>query len=433
MPTTLFDYYKSKGQALPSLQERTPLYTQYGGQGAYTGTAEQNNFLLGKLTTQSTVPAPVTSTPITSSNGQSPLDLTKSIDGSTSTQPTPISPVVGTSDSERMKEKLKAFQDQFGMGVAPTAPVVPIDQTKLTTAQTERDAIAKRGEEILAEKQKLNEQLKVFKQTAGEGVSEVGRAGMVSEKERGIQNQLDSLNNEELVMETKLRNRNTVISEIMQTQKQNYQDAVQQYNTQFSESLQLYNLFDKQDDELKTNAKASLDVLAKSYQAQIEAGKLNIGSLTGIQKAKLEEYETQAGLPLGSTLAVLQTLKPAEEKLYSGVDKAGNFIYITKNAATGAISTKKITNVEAPKAPPVTQQKTAIQNTLKTGVAPSGQKIGAPMGKDGYVDPYVYITAFQNWSGSAKDFLAEFPVKTNVNPASYSLLPEAIRPSTRSL
>jgi len=41
-----------------------------------------------------------------------------------------------------------------------------------------------------------------------------------------------------------------VVSEIMQLQRQSFQDAVAQYNQQFSQALQLYNLIDKEDDEL---------------------------------------------------------------------------------------------------------------------------------------------------------------------------------------
>ena len=62
MANTLYDYYTGKGQKLPSVQERAPLYQQYGGTGTYTGSAEQNTFLLGKL--QAPAPAQTTHTAI---------------------------------------------------------------------------------------------------------------------------------------------------------------------------------------------------------------------------------------------------------------------------------------------------------------------------------------------------------------------------------
>ena len=73
-----------------------------------------------------------------------------------------------------------------------------------------------------------------------------------------------------------------------------------------------------------------------------------------------------------------------------------------------------------------------FSDVLKTGITASGQKIGNPKGSDGFADPYVYITAFNEWPGTTAEFLSKFPVAKNVNPASYSLLPEAIRPTTKS-
>lgn len=65
---------------------------------------------------------------------------------------------------------------------------------------------------------------------------------------------------------------------------------------------------------------------------------------------------------------------------------------------------------------------------IKTGIAPSGEVFGNPMGDDGFADPDVYITAFKEWNGTVNEFLSKFPVKQYVNPKSYDLLPESIRP-----
>ncbi len=69
-PQNLHQYYTSQGQNLPSVQERSPLYSQYGGQGNYTGTEQQNQFLLGRLLGGGNTPPPtrnpgiVSTTPI---------------------------------------------------------------------------------------------------------------------------------------------------------------------------------------------------------------------------------------------------------------------------------------------------------------------------------------------------------------------------------
>ena len=61
--------------------------------------------------------------------------------------------------------------------------------------------------------------------------------------------------------------------------------------------------------------------------------------------AQIEELELQPGRPIGSTMAILGTLKVGEEKLYSGVDSdTGDFTYITKDS-TGKITTRVIQGV----------------------------------------------------------------------------------------
>lgn len=57
--STLSQFYTSKGQKLPSLQERSGLYSQYGLGTGYAGTAEQNTALLSKLMTPTPSPTPV--------------------------------------------------------------------------------------------------------------------------------------------------------------------------------------------------------------------------------------------------------------------------------------------------------------------------------------------------------------------------------------
>lgn len=292
--------------------------------------------------------------------GQAGLEAYKSriaklqagMSGATTTSPqgqtgayTPASPAVGTSTALRMKERAKSLKEAFGLGNAPVMPDLfgSQDQKSLNLARRERDTINKEMEGILADRLAIDAEFRKFKQNAGEGTTEAGRAGITSEEGRKVQEQYDALNRRELVLETKLSNRNAVISELMRNQEQDYANAVTQYNTQFSQALQLYNLFDKEDDELQANAKANLEVLSNSIQAQIEAGTLAPDQITSVQRSQLQELEVQAGLPIGSTLAVLQTLKPGEEKLYAGVDDFGGFSYITKNAK-GEIKVYKSAN-----------------------------------------------------------------------------------------
>lgn len=94
-PTTLYEYYSSQGQNLPSLTERASLYEKagLGSAGAYTGSASQNTSLLSYL----------------SSSG-----------GSTSTQPTSSTSFYPT-PTGTLSPELQALQSyQFSPTPAPT-------------------------------------------------------------------------------------------------------------------------------------------------------------------------------------------------------------------------------------------------------------------------------------------------------------------------
>lgn len=63
--------------------------------------------------------------------------------------------------------------------------------------------------------------------------------------------------------------------------------------------------------------------------------------------------------------------------------------------------------------------------TLKSGQTLNGR------GADGFVDPSAYTAALASWTskgGTPAGFAKKFPVKANVNPASYSQLPASLQP-----
>jgi len=222
----------------------------------------------------------------------------------------PIAPIVGTSSSERFSD----FADQFGLGDKPE-PIdifTRADELRLNEARTERDKIDEELISIQDERFRLEDEFRKFSDEQV-GLPEAGRLGALSEEGRALERQFAALNRRELVLETKLRNRNNVISELSGLQRQEYSDAVTDYNTRFSQALQLYSIFDAEQDEFKQNAAANLQVLADTYSAQIGAGQIT--QLSNRQKIQLEELEAQAGYPIGSTEARLSTLKPEETEL----------------------------------------------------------------------------------------------------------------------
>src|SRR3990167_6456336 len=263
-----------------------------------------------------------------------------------------VSEGVGTSEIARTEEKDRLEQLKLDLG---ERPIMGEDSPELTLARKERDATQKEAEAIQAETLALDEEFRKFKGQQGKEVTVAGMQGAITEEQRNFQFRRDALERRATVLETKLSNRNSLVNELMRTQRQNYNDAVSAYDKQFSQAIQLYNLFDKEDDELQRNSKASLEVYSDMFKAQIQAGTIKVGDITGIQKAKMNELENQAGFPLGSTLAVLQTLKPNEKVLYKKMDSSGNFNIVIQNA-DGSITTKRIKGAGMPEpATPLTR------------------------------------------------------------------------------
>ena len=94
-PTNLYEYYTQKGQKLPSVQQRAPIYEQYGlgKAGEYAGTAEQNIAFLSKLQAGLPTPAPT---------------------------PAPVIPATPVLAAEPSGDYMSAMSKLAGMGMDPT-------------------------------------------------------------------------------------------------------------------------------------------------------------------------------------------------------------------------------------------------------------------------------------------------------------------------
>lgn len=71
---------------------------------------------------------------------------------------------------------------------------------------------------------------------------------------------------------------------------------------------------------------------------------------------------------------------------------------------------------------------TSPSPTSRTNLAAGEAKLRASKGPDGYVDPTVYQTAFNEWPGTTAEFISKFPPKNYVNPAN-TWLPAVLRPT----
>lgn len=356
--STLYEYYTSQGQKLPSVQDRSKIYEQagLGSASSYSGTASQNTSLLSYLqgsggstsgSTGGSTPTGIITDNVTGnqyykdasgtyrpytggssgstsgSTSSSPSSSTSTLSGESILNYLSGNSAVGTSSSARTEdkvaeaEKLAQTLSQI-MGGYPQAPdlVSPEQQAMLPGLQLEAQQINDELASIANERLAIQDELDKFAQQQV-GLPEAGRRGAISEEERNATFRLRELERREITLEMKLSNRNNTINQIMTGLRTEYTDAVAQYQTNYNIFKEAYNLLDQESDELKADAKANLGVLTNLYAAQIETGQL--GGLTNQQKIQLETLEMQAGLPIGSTSAIIEaSIAAGPELTYKG-------------------------------------------------------------------------------------------------------------------
>lgn len=148
-------------------------------------------------------------------------------------------------------------------------------------------------------------------------------------------------------------------------------------------------------------------------QAYIEqmAQEYGISDPAILQSAVVTAQQTQskADLAAKNTLSTIAKRNQGKTPTTTKPKVDGSFSYTTEDTAT-------------------------YSNFLnKGGATPDGATYNK-RGSDSYVDPGAYIYAYQDWikqGGTPVGFVKNFPVASNVNPASYSLLPAGIQPKAK--
>ncbi len=140
-------------------------------------------------------------------------------------------------------------------------------------------------------------------------------AGRVGEIERQENERIDAINREINTVVDQLQTSYAVIETYMSFLNMDYQDAVNAYNTEFSQNMQIYQLVDAEMDEREAAARSNLQI----YMNAITSGNLNYGDLSGDQKLTLNKLEVQSGLPVGFTSTL--KMNPKDRILATSSDK----------------------------------------------------------------------------------------------------------------
>lgn len=249
-------------------------------------------------------------------------------------------------------------------------------------------------------------------ENAVQGMREINRnkseTQLVYERKRGeIAAERDSI-------ATQLNSKYTVVQSIMSYAGQDYNNAQQNYQQKFNQTVQLANLLQGVEDRAKTqeeklqdNARANVTIM---YNL-LKEGNVDFSTLDATTKSNITAMEIQAGLPQGFTQYVTKTLDaPITSFLPAYTDENGNRIQPvgTVNKTTGAFTIKNV-NIGVAKNTDDDSNLTEAEFKRKA-VSDMESRLKTIVGDDGHISPENWKIAKQQWvktflgSGASEDF-----------------------------
>lgn len=230
----------------------------------------------------------------------------------------------GEVTSFRSEEEFNKFRERVvPAGERPSRPDL-VGQFKTLREEEDVKSLEDSIFSLREERMRLVDEFNRFEERAG-GAETLGVArGRVSEEQRAVQKELDVLERRERLATDQLNIKNSTISTIMSFTGQDFANANAEWNTAFSQNLQLQNAFDNQATREETSARTTLTTMQKSIQ---DAGK-TFADLDPSMKAQIQALELQAGLPSG-LFEMITNIAPQDKIEAHGTrtDASGNEYY----------------------------------------------------------------------------------------------------------
>ncbi len=305
--TSIVDYLKSIGQD-SSYQARASLALQQGIEG-YSGTAEQNIQLLNILRATpigTQTPAGTQGLSVGGGAIRTVDELNASLDAG---QKEDFKQASSLEDPRVRTSSL--YTDAFaqiregltqGIGARPE----PIDRAGTYQALREEQGISVLEEELTA----LQSDARAIKSAmrariAAERAKPVAMnviEGRISEAEQQEQQRLDAINDEISLLTNQLTLRYNVVDTIMKYTGEDYRDAVDSYDSQFSQNISLMNAvrgivgdIKSDQDRVQDNARANLQIIYNN----LSSGGASLDDLDETTELNIIKLELEAGLPIG--------------------------------------------------------------------------------------------------------------------------------------
>jgi hypothetical protein len=284
-----------------------PSFAGKGGTNDYMGLT--GNIQVGQ---EYAIPDSETETPITPTPGSGTYaeDIANTLDINKPVETTPS--VAGTSDAERArirKEEIEKIKTELGTAEKPAIYKSADDYKKLRDEQgivnDEAELAAIRDESTLGK-----QDLRKFQATSGEAVPEAGRLGMMSEAERNLNFRLEGLAIRENTVLNRINSKNAYISNMVQLGQQDYTNALNDYNAEFTKNAKAIDLYNTQLDDQKKDALTGFTTLTNLLKDK----NVDMANLSEGLKTQLQTLSLQAGLP-EDTFELLMTARPDEKVL----------------------------------------------------------------------------------------------------------------------
>jgi hypothetical protein len=250
-------------------------------------------------------------------------------------------------------------------------------------------------------------------------------SGRVSEEERAFNERLDVIQRQKARAVSQLQTANTAIENVMNFKKLDYDVAKANYDTEFSQNIQLFNTIKGVQDTATSEKEHDEDVARSNLQIIYNAfkdGDADPSLLDDSLKSKIGKMELQAGLPLGfyDTIKV----QNPDGKILStttrttGGTKYADIIYQNKDGSLKTSQVRLGATTEGDAAKPTEadlerdQRSKTLQYFKQSGI-----------GGDGFTSPEAYMAARKAWIADVKGATpSEFDdifAKDYLNPESY--------------
>ena len=217
---------------------------------------------------------------------------------------------------EDVEKKLEKTEEKI------PEPQSLVDLFKSKRAELGIEPLEQDRDNLLAEKDRLQAELFAQAEVAGEqlvSTREIGRAKGAIQKRFDRETML--LDVEISAVERMLSNKYNSLEMVMNFTQQDFSNSSKYYTDKYNRTVQLYNLFSKEEEKEYTragnaekDAKVDWDIVTNAMK---ESG-IAYGDLTDDQKLKIQQFETQAGLPAGFSEKILANVNP-EKKVLSKI------------------------------------------------------------------------------------------------------------------